>query len=306
MKILVVARIKNGRYAPFITEQVSALESLGVECRYFGVSGRGVRGYLKQLPELRRMIRDYRPDIVHAHYGLCGVLANLQRRVPVVTTYHGSDINDARVFRFSRWAIRKSRFNIFVSQQNVNIARPEKDYALIPCGINLADYPLVDQAEARKVMKMDPAKKYVLFSGAFDNSVKNAPLAKAAMTLVPKAELMELRGYSRPQVALLMQAADALLLTSFMEGSPQVIKEAMACGCPVVSVDVGDVRDRVHGLAGCFVMDRTAESLAKGLQEALAFGRRTEGRQRIISDGLTNDAVAVRIREVYHRMTDIK
>ena len=306
MKILVVARIKNGRYAPFITEQVSALESLGVECRYFGVSGRGVRGYLKQLPELRRMIRDYRPDIVHAHYGLCGVLANLQRRVPVVTTYHGSDINDERVFRFSRWAIRKSRFNIFVSQQNVNIARPEKDYALIPCGINLADYPLVDQAEARKVMKMDPAKKYVLFSGAFDNSVKNAPLAKAAMTLAPEAELMELRGYSRPQVALLMQAADALLLTSFMEGSPQVIKEAMACGCPVVSVDVGDVRDRVHGLAGCFVMDRTAESLAKGLQEALAFGRRTEGRQRIISDGLTNDAVAVRIREVYHRMTDIK
>lgn len=306
MKVLIVARNKNGRYAPFITEQVSALESLGVECRYFGVSGRGVRGYLKQLPELRRMIRDYRPDIVHAHYGLCGVLANLQRRVPVVTTYHGSDINDARVFRFSRWAIRKSRFNIFVSQQNVNIARPEKDYALIPCGINLADYPLVDQAEARKVMKMDPAKKYVLFSGAFDNSVKNAPLAKAAMTLVPEAELMELRGYSRPQVALLMQAADALLLTSFMEGSPQVIKEAMACGCPVVSVDVGDVRDRVHGLAGCFVMDRTAESLAKGLQEALAFGRRTEGRQRIISDGLTNDAVAVRIREVYHRMTDIK
>ena len=306
MKVLVVARIKNGRYAPFITEQVSALESLGVECRYFGVSGRGVRGYLKQLPELRRMIRDYRPDIVHAHYGLCGVLANLQRRVPVVTTYHGSDINDARVFRFSRWAIRKSRFNIFVSQQNVNIARPEKDYALIPCGINLADYPLVDQAEARKVMKMDPAKKYVLFSGAFDNSVKNAPLAKAAMTLVPEAELMELSGYSRPQVALLMQAADALLLSSFMEGSPQVIKEAMACGCPVVSVDVGDVRDRVHGLAGCFVMDRTAESLAKGLQEALAFGRRTEGRQRIISDGLTNDAVAVRIREVYHRMTDIK
>ena len=306
MKVLIVARIKNGRYAPFITEQVSALESLGVECRYFGVSGRGVRGYLKQLPELRKLIRDYRPDIVHAHYGLCGVLANLQRRVPVVTTYHGSDINDARVFRFSRWAIRKSRFNIFVSQQNVNIARPEKDYALIPCGINLADYPLVDRPEARKTLRMDPAKKYVLFSGAFDNSVKNAPLAKAAMTLVPGAELMELRGYSRPQVAMLMQAADALLLTSFMEGSPQVIKEAMACGCPVVSVDVGDVRDRVHGLAGCFVMDRTAESLAKGLQEALAFGRRTEGRQRIISDGLTNDAVAVRIREVYHRMTDIK
>ena len=306
MKVLVVSRIKNGRYAPFITEQVSALECLGVECRYFGVSGRGALGYLKQLPELRQMIRDYRPDIVHAHYGLCGVLANLQWRVPVVTTYHGSDINDARVFRFSRWAIRMSRFNIFVSQQNVNIARPEKDYALIPCGINLADYPLVDRSEARKAMRMDPAKKYVLFSGAFDNQVKNAPLAKAAMALVPEAELMELRGYSRPQVALLMQAADALLLTSFMEGSPQVVKEAMACGCPVVSVGVGDVRDRVQGLAGCFVMDRTAESLAKGLREALAFGRRTEGRQRIISDGLTNDAVAVRIREVYHLMTDIK
>lgn len=306
MKVLIVARIKNGRYAPFITEQVSALEDLGVECHYFGVSGRGVLGYLKQLPELHKIIRDFQPDIVHAHYGLCGVLANFQRKVPVVTTYHGSDINDASVFRFSRWAIRKSRFNIFVSQQNVNIARPEKDYALIPCGINLADYPLVDRSEARKTMQMDSKRKYILFSGAFDNHVKNAPLAKEAMAMVPDAELLELKGYSRPQVALLMQAADALLLTSFMEGSPQVVKEAMACGCPVVSVDVGDVRDRVHGLAGCFVVDRTPESLVKGIQEALAFGRRTEGRQRIVSDGLTNDAVAIRIREVYQIMTDIK
>lgn len=172
MKVLVVARYKEYGYAPFVTEQVAALEKFGIECRYLPVKGKGVTGYMKHLNALIKEIRDIHPDIVHAHYGLCGLLANLQRRVPVVTTYHGSDINDKKVLRLSKIAILRSAYNIFVSQKNIDIARPKKNYALIPCGINLEDYPFIEKSEARTQMGLSPDKKYVLFAGAYDNTVK--------------------------------------------------------------------------------------------------------------------------------------
>ena len=302
MRILIVARCKNGRYAPFITEQVDAIKKLGVECQYFGVDGKGIAGYLRQLPKLRNAIREFQPDIIHAHYGLCGLLANYQRRIPVVTTYHGSDINAPSVLRFSKKSIRRSRFNIFVSQKNVDIARPQKDFALIPCGIDLEDYPVMDKADARRQMGLNPTGKYVLFAGAFDNPVKNAPLAQAAMALIPEAELLELKGFSRSQVATLMQAVDAFLMTSFTEGSPQVIKEALACGCPIVSVDVGDVRERTEGIEGCFISDRDPEDLARSIRQALDFGGRTNGRQVIEKNSLSNDVIAARIISVYENL----
>lgn len=302
MRILIVARCKNGRYAPFITEQVEAIEKQGVDCEYFGVDGKGVLGYLRQIPKLKRAIRDFRPDIIHAHYGLCGLLANYQRKVPVITTYHGSDINAPKAFRFSKKAIRRSRFNIFVSQKNVDIAHPRKDFALIPCGICLEDYPIIDKAEARQQMGLSPSGKYVLFAGAFDNPVKNSTLAKAAMRLVPEAELLELKGFSRPQVAALMQAVDVFLMTSFTEGSPQVIKEVLACGCPIVSVDVGDVKERIEGIDGCFLSGREPETLACSIRSALAFNGRTPGRAAIEKSGLVNEVIAARIISVYENL----
>ena len=299
MKVLIVARCKHGQYAPFISEQVEAIQKLGVECRYFGITGKGIAGYLRQFPGLMKVIREFNPDLIHAHYGLCGLLANYQRRVPVVTTYHGSDINDPKVFRLSKKAIRRSRFNIFVSQKNVDFARPKDNYALIPCGINLEDYPLIDKVEARRIMGFDPSKKYMLFAGAYDNPVKNAPLAQEAIQMVPEAILVELKGYSRSQVATLLQAVDAFLMTSFTEGSPQVIKESLACGCPIVSVDVGDVAERISGITGCFVVLSEAGPIADAIKTVLAFQGRTDGRNAILRDGLTNDQIARRIVDVY-------
>lgn len=299
MRVLVVARCKIGQYAPFVTEQVEAIKKQGVVCKYYGITGKGIAGYLRQFPGLMKAIREFRPDLIHAHYGLCGLLANYQRKVPVVTTYHGSDINAPKAFRFSKKAIRRSRFNIFVSQKNVDIARPRDNYALIPCGINLEDSPIIEKSLARQQMGLHPSRKYVLFASAFDNRVKNAPLAQEAMKRVPEATLLELKGYTRPQVASLMQAVDAFLMTSFTEGSPQVIKEAMACGCPIVSVDVGDVRERIEEIPGCYIANRDAESIAGKLKEAIAFEGRTLGRMAVVDAGLSNDSIATRIISIY-------
>lgn len=305
MKVLVVARNTNNTYTPFVREQVAALEKRGVVCKFFPV--RSASGYLKELFELRREIKAFKPDVVHAHYGLSGLFANLQRIVPVVTTYHGSDINERFVLPFSKMAIRLSAFNIFVSQSIIDIAKPKKKYALIPCGISLEDYPLVEKMEARKEMGLKPEGKYVLFAGGYDKAVKNAPLAKEVVAMLPGVELLELKGYTRHQVALMMQAVDALILTSHTEGSPQVIKEAMVCGTPIVSVDVGDVKERIDGVEGCFVAKtREPQELVALLESALAFKDRTAGRQRVLDYKLDNQHVTDEIMEIYEKVSQRK
>jgi glycosyltransferase involved in cell wall biosynthesis len=299
MRVLIVARYKNNGFAPFVTEQVEALEKTGVECRFYPVK----KGYLKQWSALRRTIREKDPDIIHAHYGLCGAFANLQRRVPVVTTYHGSDINDPQVRWISRMAIRFSSANVFVSHKLMDIVAPIKNGVVIPCGIKLEDYSTIEKSEARKLMELDQDGKYILFAGSFDNPVKNAPLAMAAVSQLLGVQLLELKGYTRTQVAMLMQAVDALLMTSISEGSPQVIKEALACGCPIVSIDVGDVKDRLDGVAGCYLVEKDAEKIALALKDAMTFGKRTDGKAVIIRDGLTNDAIALRLKKIYQSVS---
>ena len=349
MKILVLASDKSGKFAPFIEEQIVALQQTGVEIIRYGVTGKGITGYLSELPALRRFIRAERPDIIHAHYGLCGLLANLQRRVPVVTTYHGSDINVPSILRFSKLAMRLSKANIFVSKRNIALAGYSEDISVatttlpfragygvgyfLPCGVNLTDDQLTTRTEARKALGIADDAKIVLFAGAFNNAIKDPELAKEtifevnrmislsledvdssetlsilssnnnAPSLTGEIELKELKGFSRIQVNQLMCAANCLLMTSRTEGSPQVIKEAMACGCPIVSVDVGDVAERTSEVEGCYVVpSRDPKDIAQALLQAIAFTGKTNGRERIIEMGLSNEQVAEQLKEIYEQV----
>ncbi len=327
LKILIVAADKGNHFTPFIEEQIEALRQKGIVVERFGVRRKGAAGYIREIPRLYRTIRQVRPDIIHAHYGLSGLLAGMTASIykftnlqihkvpPVVTTYHGSDINEPKVLRLSYFAMRLSAWNIFVSLRNVEIATKAcriTHYSLIPCGVNLTDDQLLSRAEARRQCTM-PDAPCVLFAGAFDNAVKDADLAKKSISVlnatIPVSEennrvhLIELRGYSRSEVNRLMCAADCLLLTSLREGSPQVVKEAMACGCPIVSVDVGDVRERIQDIDGCFVANtRSPQELAGLLAKALQYKGKTSGRQYIVSHGLDNAHIADRLIEIYRRI----
>ena len=318
MRVLIVASYNRNRFAPFIVEQADALRQAGCELAWFGVTKNGLIGYLQERPRLRRKIQECHPDVIHAHYGLSCLLANLAtRNVPVVSTFHGSDINNPTVRPFSKLAMRLSAWNIFVSKRNMALAGAVEGQkcSLMPCGINL---PLpwselrnqkVEQLTLNQWVEgvLKPGKKHVLFAGAFDNAVKDPELAKQAMNELTNegvnADLIELKAYTRDQVNALMYACDALLMTSKTEGSPQVIKEAMACGCPIVSVDVGDVAERTEGVGGCYVVgSRAPHVLADALEKALLFEGRTNGRERIIEMGLTNEQVAKRIIKIYENI----
>lgn len=321
MKILIIASDKGGHFAPFVEEQIDALQKIGVQVVRYAITSKGIMGYLRALPALKRMIRAEQPNLVHAHFGLSGLLANLQRCVPVVTTYHGSDINLPKVLRLSKIAMRLSAWNVFVSQRNVDLAfrclpfasRIKQRSTLLPCGVNI---PLpwsemqnqqVGQLTLNQWVQGVLAKKdvkHILFAGAFDNVVKDSALAKIAVSKLTdegvNIELIELKGYNREQVTALMYNSHALLMTSKTEGSPQVVKEAMACGCPIVSVDVGDVAERVSGVEGCHVVPtRNPKDIAQALRKVIDFEGRTNGREKIIEMGLTNSQVAERLMAIY-------
>lgn len=305
MRVLIVARRRDGAFAPFVVEQANALKDSGCFVDFYGVDSGGFLGYVTSLNGIKKRIYSFSPDIIHAHFGLSGLLSCLQTKVPVVTTYHGSDINDPRLFPLSKLSIILSSWNIFVSSQNISIAKPKNHYSLIPCGIDLSNFPTIEKSEAREVMHLSQNKRYVLFCSSFDREVKKPELAKKVISFlnVTDIELLEFKSFTRKEANILLCAVDALLMTSQNEGSPQVIKEALACGTPIVSVDVGDVRERTSGVDGCFISNSwEATELVELLKKALAFKDRTRGREKIVSDGIDNPSIAKKLLTIYNQL----
>lgn len=278
MKILIIC---SHRYyapytdyiAPFIFEQMQGLKQFGCDFRVCFVKGGGLKSYMRAWRDMKRMITEYQPDIIHAHYGLCGLIANMQRKVPVVSTYHGSDINSRRIRWISKIAIHLSSMNIFVSQKLRTIADNPYRSIVVPCGVDINRFYPMDRVECRAKLGMNKYKTYVLFSKEFADKVKNYPLAKAAVErLGLDAELLEFYGYSRKQVPWLYNAVDCGLLTSFTEGSPQFVKEAVACGCPVVSTDVGDAAEVVNRVENSYITTYEVEDVVNKVRLALKKG----------------------------------
>jgi len=302
MKVLVVCSRVRSTIAPFIKEQIESLEKQGVQISCFSVKKPGMMGYLMALKPLIIKIKDFNPDLIHAHYGLSGLLANLQRKIPVVTTYHGSDINNSKVLPFSKIATKLSVKNIFVSHKLLSQVRKSEKNIVIPCGVDTSIFYPINKIVARKKMGFKPESKLILFSSAFTNTVKNYPLAKSAIEKLNDVLLIELNGYTREQVNLLFNVCDAALMTSFSEGSPQFIKEAMACNCPIVAADVGDVRQNTESIKGCYVTSFLSENVAAKINMALQFGKRTNTRKKLLELGFDNEAVSKRIIEVYRNV----
>lgn len=282
MKILIIC---SHRYyapytdymAPFIYEQMQGLKQLGCEFRICFVQGGGLKSYIQAWRKMVNDIDEYQPDIIHAHYGLCCLIANLQRKVPVVSTYHGSDINEPKVRVLSKIAIRLSQKNIFVSQKLMDIAGKPTNAEVIPCGVDVKRFYPMDKQTCREALGMKQDKIYILFSKEFADYVKNYPLAKAAVEGLNKdAELLEFYGYNREQVPMLYGAVDCGILTSFTEGSPQFVKEAIACGCPIVSTNVGDVAEVIDGVGNSFVSTYEVEDIVSKLQQAINIGHLNE------------------------------
>ena len=309
MKVLIVSSKTSGELSPFVKEQMDSLSSIGIHCSLFPITRKGLRGYWVHYALLKKVIRKERPDLIHAHYGLSGLLANLQRKVPVITTFHGSDVNNKKVRWISHITAYLSSHNIYVTEQLKQLARNDHG-TVIPCGVDISIFHPRSMSEAKKKMNLDPAKVYVLFCSRFDNPVKNAKLAQEALKLVQsrlpmKIELLELKQFTRQQVNHLLNASHCLLMTSFSEGSPQVVKEALAANRPVVSTAVGSVRGLILGVAGCKLVDPSPEAVSRGIEESIHYSMRygaNQGRLKVKAKLLDLEQTAFRIKKVYNHV----
>lgn len=322
MRVLEVSRYKNNfadHQLPFVTEQGESLRKAGCEVEYFLVKG----SYLLAVRELKKKIWEFRPDIVHAHFGLSAITAELQSLVPVVATFHNGETLNWHVNLMSSLMSLRAKHVIYVAQHIYDLVYfKAKHYSIIPCGVPVDQCVVIDKAEARKQLGWSDDKKYILFGGAFANLRKNYPLLRDAVnilnlkleTLNPKSriEIVEMRGLSREQCVLRMNAVDLFALPSHSEGSPQALKEAMACNCPCVATDIADVKYLFGDEPGHWILrnprktherwdgdEKSLDEMVALLQEALAYDKRTNGRERILKLGLSNEQVAKRIIDIY-------
>lgn len=326
MRVLEVSRYKK-EYAdhqlPFVTEQGESLRKAGCEVDYFLVQG----NYVKEVKALKQKIREFQPDIVHAHYGLSAITAELQGLVPVVTTFHnGETLNPVVNFASSLMSLR-AKHVIYVAQHIRDLSYfKAKKYSIIPCGVPMEQMTIIPKAEARKQLGWSDDKKYILFGGAFSNTRKNYALLKAAIdklrstlntkrSTLPDIECIEMRGLSRAECVLRMCACDLFALPSHSEGSPQALKEAMAVNCPCLATDIADVKELFGDEPGHWILrnprktherweadEKSLEEMVELLKEALAYGKRTNGRERILKLGLSNEQVAQKIINIYEQV----
>ena len=306
MKVLFVAsgNKKGGRVSAFVQSQFDSLQKEGLDMLMYPVVGHGWKGYLRNFGELRRLILKEKPDVVHAHYSSCGYLAALAamgQKLKKVVSILGSFPTESRKLKFVRFCVDHVWHATIVKSERTR-AQLDRNLPVIPNGVDLDLFPLTSQDEARERVGFEREGKYVIFVSDPARPEKQFCLAEEAVRLLNDESVHLIPVFDKPHAEIVdyMCAADVLIMTSASEGSPNVIKEAMACNCPIVVTDVGDVRWVTEGVDGTYVSDTfEPEELAGLLKKALEFGARTRGRNRIVDLGLTSDMVAQRLIRIY-------
>ena len=295
-------------YGSFIASQVESLRAQGVATDVDFIDGRRSKWeYLRAVPRVRGRVARGGYHLVHAHYGYSGVYPLLSHAVPVVVSFLGDDVIMGRE-RLS-WLKRRVRDFVVARADAVIVKSPEMKEVLalarvhvVPNGVDLDRFAPLDRRECRRRLGYDAVRRYVLFPYDPARAQKGFDLASAAMEIVtrkmPSAEIRVVRGEAPEKMPLHYNAADLLLHTSRWEGSPNAVKEALACDLPVVAVPSGDVAERLARARGCRLVERSPEAVAGAILEVLADpDPRADGRAAV--EDLDIRATARRIIALY-------
>jgi teichuronic acid biosynthesis glycosyltransferase TuaC len=297
----------------FIKRQAESLRAAGVDVDVFHSRGNGslanyLRAWLRIQPRLSR--RKY--DLLHAQWGQSGLLA-LPKRLPLIVTYRGGDLHgkvdptgrqtiQGRVLQWlCRIVARRADAVLLVSAHMQQFLDPGTPVHIIPSGLDLDLFRLIPQDEARRHLGLPMNRRLVLFAGNPSAHRKRYTLAREAVDLVNRSlpvEMIVAWGRLFEDMPYLMNACDALVFTSMLEGSPNVVKEALACNLPVVSVPVGDVPERLRGVQGCELCpDDQPATIAAALERVLRRGGRCNGRNAVAT--LDENLMAQRVIAIY-------
>jgi len=313
--VFVIPGLETGASMVFSRRQAASLEEQGVVIQRCSLQSRTAPRMLwSEFLRLRRCIHEHKADLVHAHFGTkTAFLCTRIRSVPVVVTYHGSDLNPCpSANRFHQWlshrlshaATRRAAAMICVSNELLGRLRHNRERAhVIPMGIDPHLFRPIPQLEARSVLGWSADRKVLLFNCGKEPKIKRLDLAEAAYDHAkrecPGLELEILRGGIDPEkIPIYLNAADALIVTSDFEGSPMIVKEALACRLPLVSVPVGDVPERIADDHMSAIAPRDPAALGKAIATIIRGSRRSLGDQ-IAERDFSEPVIADRVIAVY-------
>ncbi len=308
MRILTLTNMyptqRNPQFGIFVREQVASIRNLGHDVDVVFMNGREGRlrhkGYLTGLPSLWKAMQHKRYDVLHAHYVFSGVVGRLQWSLPLVLTHHGPELRDPLQGPLCRWTKKWPSELIVVADWMVPELGASSAH-VIPCGIDLDLFRPRDRMESRRMLGLDPDKRYVLFAGNTWDLRKRFDLVNAAtnrlITRHQDVELIVVCQQPHDLIPLYMNACDVFAMTSTCEGSAQVVKEAMACNLPVVATNAGDNWEVIDGTDGCYRTSDDPAEISVHLEAAISPARRTNGREHVRHFAL--DATARRVVSVY-------
>ncbi len=299
---------------PHVQAQADSLRQAGAAVELFRVKLNKFRGVWASIRRLRTHLKDHPADVLHAHYVYNGIIARLGGRgTPTVVSFMGSDLKGivnergrdcwmGRVNRLASWLLCLGSRTIIVKSADMlpRIPRLARRRALVvPNGVDFERFQPEPREEARRRLGLADKARRVLFLGNPRDRNKNIQLAEEAVRQLADPGVRLWAPYPiRPEdVPAHLNAADVVLLTSRTEGSPNVVKEAMACNRPLVTVDVGDARDIVGATDGVYVTPYAPAEIAVALRKALAFAGPTRGRDAIAR--LASRQVARRLLDIY-------
>jgi teichuronic acid biosynthesis glycosyltransferase TuaC len=309
MKVLFVS---SGNFYLGITSviqrQADSLKEKGVNVSPFHIKGKGIRGYLANVKYLRSVIKAEKPDVVHAHYSLSAYIAVLSGARPLVVSLMGSDVGKKNSKNIVvKWCHRLFWKKTIVKSEQMRLQLGLKDVLVVPNGVDLTLFFPMNQSECRQKLQWDQNKKYFLFAANPSRTEKNYALAEKAFQHLnsENAVLKSLSDVLPEDVPVWMNAADVVLLTSLKEGSPNVIKEAMACNKTVVATDVGDIQWLFGDEPGHYISNFDISEVCQNMENALKYSSETgltNGRNRIIQLNLDAEKIADQIIEIYRNV----
>lgn len=322
MKVLAVCSGNAARgISPLVKAQVDTLILQGITIDVFSIDEPGFLGYISSIPRLRKRAREYKADIIHAHYGLSGLVTFLSfTGCKVIISFMGDDLigsvgNHKNYTIFSKILVLLNKllakfyydFSIVKSKELNKIISKVKNKEILPNGVNLKIFYPQDMNICREYLGIDKNEKVVLFASDPERPEKNFSLSQTAIYLSDINNIKILPVYSEEQSELCYyyNAADVLLLTSLHEGSPNVIKEAMACCCPIVATNVGDVAEVLKDTSGCYITEFNPRSVVQNLNMAIEFRRLkgiTNGREKIKEMNLDSVTVASKLAGIYNKI----